>query len=143
MRAGVARADPAAFRLIMADLPERVAAPVARPSQLTAALLRREIWPWALLGVTAGLVEGATVAVLVKKGFAGVVETHWVNLAVALASGAPALANISSFAWSNLAHGRARVGVLTILQTTFALVVGLIALIPLGPAGLVLTIGAV
>jgi hypothetical protein len=107
------------------------------------AIFRRELLPWGLLGVTSGLVEGATVAVLVKKGYAGLVDPSWVNLAVAVVSGAPALANISSFAWANLAHGRARVGVLAALQAAFALLVGLIAFIPLNSTGLALTIALV
>ena len=74
------------------------------------------MWPWALLGIASGLVEGGTVAVLVKKGYTGLVAPHWVNFAVAIVSGAPALANIFSFAWANLAHGRARIGVLVALQ---------------------------
>ncbi|HEX9473812.1 MAG TPA: MFS transporter, partial [Steroidobacteraceae bacterium] len=115
----------------------------ARPSLLVEAMYARELWPWTLLGITSGLVEGGTVAVLVKKGFAGLVAPHWVNFAVALVSGAPALANISSFAWANLAHGRARVGVLASLQAAFAVSVGLIALAPFAASGLVLTIAAV
>jgi len=112
----------------------------ARPSTLVEAIYARELWPWTLLGFASGLVEGGTVAVLVKKGFAGLVAPHWVDFAVALVSGAPALANISSFAWANLAHGRARVGVLAGLQGAFAVSVGLIALAPFAPSGLVLTI---
>jgi MFS family permease len=106
-------------------------------------MFAREVWPWALLGVASGLVEGATVAVLVKKGFAGLVAPHWVDFAVALVSGAPALANISSFAWANLAHGRARVRVLANLQAAFAVAVGLVALAPTAAGGLVMTILAV
>ncbi len=106
-------------------------------------MFRRELLPWALLGLAVGLVEGATVAVLVKKGFAGLVALHWVNFAVAVLSGAPALANISSFAWANLAHGRTRVGLLATLQTMFALIVGLIAFAPFSATGLVLTLVAV
>ncbi len=100
----------------------------------------RELWPWALLGIGCGLVEGGTVAVLVKKGYAGLVAPHWVDFAVAVVSGAPALANISSFAWANLAHGRARVGVLARVQAAFALAVGLVALAPIAPGGLLLTL---
>ena len=100
----------------------------------------REMWPWALLGIGCGLVEGGTVAVLVKKGYAGLVAPHWVDFAVAVVSGAPALANISSFAWANLAHGRARVGVLASLQAAFAVAVGLVALAPIAPGGLLLTL---
>jgi MFS family permease len=114
-----------------------------RPSQLVQAIFRREVWPWGLLGIASGLVEGATVAVLVKKGYAGLVDPFWVNVAVSVVSGAPALANISSFAWANLAHGRARVKVLAWLQAAFAVIVGLIALAPFSPLGLSLTIVAV
>jgi MFS family permease len=71
------------------------------------------------------------------------VAPHWVDFAVALVSGAPALANISSFAWANLAHGRARVRVLANLQAAFALAVGLVALAPTAAGGLVITILAV
>lgn len=95
------------------------------------------------MGLACGLVEGATVAVLVKKGYAGLVEPHWVNFAVAIVSGAPALANISSFAWANLAHGRARVNLLAGLQAAFAVTVGLIALAPIAASGLVMTLVAV
>jgi MFS family permease len=103
----------------------------------------REVWPWALLGIASGLVEGGTVAVLVKKGYTGLVAPHWVDFAVAVVSGAPALANIFSFAWANLAHGRARVGVLVTLQAAFAIAVGLVALAPIAAGGLVMTIIAV
>ncbi len=104
---------------------------------------RREWLAWALLGVGVGLVDGATVAVLVKKSFAGLVAPYWVNLAVAVVSGAPALANISSFAWANLAHARARVRQLVWLQAGFALVIASIALSPRGAAGLWLTMALV
>jgi MFS family permease len=117
-----------------------LADPADRTSPIVEAMFAREVWPWALLGVASGLVEGATVAVLVKKGFAGLVAAHWVDFAVALVSGAPALANISSFAWANLAHGRARIRVLTSLQAAFAVAVGLVALAPTAASGLVVTI---
>jgi len=58
-------------------------------------------------------------------------------------SGAPALANLSSFAWAILALGRPRIGVLVTLQALFALAVGLIAFAPLAEGGLLLTLGAV
>lgn len=113
------------------------------PSSLVQGIVRREVLPWALLGVTLGLVEGATVAVLVKKGFADAASPMAVNFAASFVSGAPALANIVSFAWANLAYGRARIGVLVSIQALFALVVGLIAMAPAGHAGLVWTIVSV
>lgn len=126
-----------------ADNPSVARAPATgagQPSVLVEAIFRRELLPWGLMGMACGLVEGATVAVLVKRGYAGLVAPHWVNFAVAIVSGAPALANISSFAWANLAHGRARVNLLAGLQALFALTVGLIALAPLAASGLLVTI---
>jgi len=103
----------------------------------------REWLPWALIGVPLGLVEGATVAVFVKKGYAPILPATTVNFAVALVAGAPSMANIVSFAWANLAHGRSRVGLLVALQALFAVCVGLIAFAPRAHGGLVMTILAV
>jgi hypothetical protein len=114
-----------------------------RPSALAEAIYRREIVPWALLGLTLGLVEGATAAVLVKRHFAGVVSPVVLNLAVALVSGAPAMSNVISFVWANFAHGRERVRLMSQLQAAFALLVGLVSLAPRGVGGLGLTVVAV
>ncbi|HVY79943.1 MAG TPA: MFS transporter [Steroidobacteraceae bacterium] len=116
---------------------------VVRPTALVEAIYRREIAPWALLGLTLGLVEGATAAVLVKRDFAAAVPPAVLNLAVALVSGAPAMANVVSFVWANVAHGRERVRLMSQLQAAFALVVGLISLAPRGAGGLGLTVVAV
>jgi hypothetical protein len=94
------------------------------------AMFRREIAPWALLGLTLGLVEGATAAVLIKKTFATAADPWLVNLAVAFVSGAPALSNVVSFIWANLAHGRARIGLMVALQAAFAILVGLLGVAP-------------
>lgn len=115
----------------------------ARPSNLVEAIYRREIVPWGLAGITLGLVEGATAAVLVKKGFAGSAPDEGVNLAVAFVSGAPALSNMVSFVWANLAHGRQRVRLMVWLLATFALLVGLIGLAPREATGLAFTVGSV
>ncbi len=100
------------------------------------AAFRREIAPWALLGLTLGLVEGATAAVLIKKTFAHAADPWLVNLAVAFVSGAPALSNVVSFVWANLAHGRARIGLMVALQAGFALLVGLLGVAPRAVGGL-------
>jgi MFS family permease len=104
------------------------AGPRSGPSSLVEGIFRREVLPWTLLGFTLGLVEGATVAVLVKKGYSGAAPPTAVNFAVAAVSGAPAFANIVSFA---------------LIQAAFAVSVGLIALAPEGSGGLLLTILAV
>jgi MFS family permease len=97
---------------------------------------RREIAPWALLGLTLGLVEGATAAVLIKKTFAQAADPWIVNFAVAFVSGAPALSNVVSFVWANLAHGRSRIGLMVGLQAGFAILVGLLGLAPRALGGL-------
>ncbi len=118
---------------------------VSRPAEsLTAeAAFRREIVPWALLGLTLGLVEGATAAVLIKKTFANAASPWIVNLAVAFVSGAPALSNVVSFVWANLAHGRARIGLMVALQAAFALLVGLLGVAPHALAGLAFAVASI
>jgi MFS family permease len=110
------------------------------PSQVALALYRRELLPWALVGCTLGMVEGATAAVLVKRTFADLAPPEVVNLAVAFVSGSPALANMSSFLWANLAHGRERVRLLVWQLAAFGVVVGAIGFSPRASSGLVLTL---
>src|SRR5690606_8988320 len=98
---------------------------------------------WALIGLTLGLVEGGTAAVLVKQHFSGAASPMAVNLAVAFVSGAPALSNVMSFVWANLAHGRERVRLMVAMQALFAVLVGLVSLEPRGQGGLLLTVAAV
>ncbi len=114
--------------------------PAPRPSPLVEGIFRREILPWALVGVPLGLVEGATAAILVKQHFAGAAPRFAVNLAVALVSGAPAFSNVLSFVWANIAHGRARVQLMVALQAAFALLVGCVALASRAAGGLAVTV---
>jgi MFS family permease len=104
---------------------------------------RREIAPWALLGLTLGLVEGATAAVLIKKTFADAGDPWVVNLAVAFVSGAPALSNVVSFVWANLAHGRSRIGLMVGLQASFAILVGLLGVAPRALGGLAFAVASI
>src|SRR5580658_7537568 len=99
-RACLRRARPIKLRRVPAGR-------IVQPSALAEGIFRREILPWGCLGLTLGLVEGATAAVLVKQHFAGAASLFGVNIAVALVSGAPAFSNVLSFVWANLAHGRA------------------------------------
>jgi hypothetical protein len=131
------------------DCPRRVRAiklprvPLGRtvqPSALAEGIFRREILPWGCLGLTLGLVEGATAAILVKQHFAGAASLFGVNIAVALVSGAPAFSNVLSFVWANLAHGRARVQLMVALQAGFALLVGCVALASRASSGLAVTV---
>jgi hypothetical protein len=121
-------------------MPNTRAAPSAPALRFANALARRELLPWILLGVTLGLVEGGTAAVLVKQHFSGAGSTAAVNFAVSVVSAAPTIANVLSFAWANLGHGRARVPLLVSLQLLFALTVGLIGLAPNVLGGLLFTV---
>jgi hypothetical protein len=113
------------------------------PSQVAIALYRRELLPWMLAGCALGMVEGATAAVLVKRGFADSVPQETLNLAVAFVSGSPALANMTSFLWANLAHGRERIGLLVWLLAAFGAIVAAIGLLPRESGGLLLAVLAV
>ncbi|MEZ5532570.1 MAG: MFS transporter [Steroidobacteraceae bacterium] len=115
-------------------------AATGRPGANEEAVFRREIVSWALIGLTLGLVEGATAAVLVKTGYRGTTSPLAVNLATALVSGAPAFSNVVSFVWANIAHGRSRVRLLVRLQALFALLVGFIGLAPRAGGGLVFAV---
>jgi MFS family permease len=113
------------------------------PGPVVMALYRRELLPWTLAGCTLGLVEGATAAVLVKRGFTGLVPAEMLNLAVAVVSGSPALANMTSFVWANLAHGREKIRLLVWLLAAFGAVVGVIGLSPRASTGLAITVMSV
>ena len=116
-------------------------APADSPAAESA--FRREIVPWALLGLTLGLVEGATAAVLIKKTFASAADPWIVNLAVGFVSGAPALSNVVSFVWANLAHGRSRIRLMVWLQATFAVLVGLLGAAPRALGGLAFAVASI
>ena len=111
-----------------------------KPSALVEGIFRREFLSWGLIGLALGLVEGSTAAVLVKQHFAGVAPRFAVNFAVALVSGAPAFSNVLSFVWANVAHGRARVRLIVVLQALFALLVGCVSFASRGAGGLVLAV---
>lgn len=87
--------------------------------------------PWMLAGV-----EGGVMGVVVKNAYDGVVSDRMLNLAVATISAAPALANIVSFIWTRLSHGRDKVRFLQGLQLGIAVLVGLLSLVPTVPWGL-------
>ena len=125
------------------SFPPVAAGRIPQPSPFAEGIFRREILPWGLLGLTLGLVEGATAAVLVKQHFGRAASLFGVNIAVALVSGAPAFSNVLSFVWANVAHGRARVGLMVALQAAFALAVGAVALASGGARGLVFTVASI
>ncbi|MHC5023978.1 MAG: MFS transporter, partial [Planctomycetota bacterium] len=99
---------------------------------------QRELVAWSLLPVMTGALEGGVVAVLAKNAFAGAVLEPRLNLAVAVLTGAPAFANVTSFLWAALSHGRNKIRFLTGLQLATVVLVASIALAPFSDAGLVM-----
>ena len=80
---------------------------------------------------------------LIKKTFAHAADPWIVNFAVAFVSGAPALSNVVSFVWANLAHGRARIGLMVGLQAGFAILVGLLGVAPRALGGLAFAVASI
>ena len=105
---------------------------------------RRELAVWSLLPVALGAVEGGVTGVLAKNAFEGTVGPVALSLAVAVLQGAPALANIVSFLWAALGHGRNKIRLIATLQLLMTLMVAMIALAPRNGTGLlILVVGAV
>lgn len=102
------------------------------------ALVPRETLSWALISITLGALEGGLLGVLVKNLYADVTNPTLVNLMVAAVSGAPAFANLISFAFANWARGRDKVRLLSWLMLASSLCVLCIAFAPRTLAGLVL-----
>ena len=73
----------------------------------------RELAAWSVLPLMLGVVEGGVVGVLAKTYFAGTVTPSTLNMTVALLAGAPAFANIVSFLWAAVSHGRHKIRMLT------------------------------
>lgn len=97
----------------------------------------REIQVNALMAVTLGVLEGGLLGVIVKTGFDEVADSITVNLAVALVTGAPALANLASLVFANLAHGGNKTRWVASLMAVTALSALMIALAPVSAPGLI------
>jgi MFS family permease len=98
----------------------------------------RELAASCFLPFMLGAVEGGVVGVLAKAFFAAEVPQRALNLAVAVLAGAPAFANIISFLWAALSHGRHKIRMLVALQVAAAGCVMAIAFAPRNLAGLLL-----
>ena len=98
----------------------------------------RELFSWFLLPFMLGAIEGGTMAIIVKKMFDGApgVNPAALDFAVAAVSAAPNIANLSSFLWASLAHGRTKVPFISRLQLATCACVAMIAVVPVTANGL-------
>lgn len=99
----------------------------------------RELVAWWFLPMMLGAIEGGVISVIVKKGFDGIesISPAQLNFAVAAVTAAPSLANITSFIWATITHGRSKIKYITWLQVATAVFVALIAVSPSTLGGLV------
>lgn len=104
---------------------------------------RRELVYTLLFSTTLAVVEGGILGVLVKNAFHGVVSQGWLAAVVALLVAAPEGANITSFVWISIAHGRDKVRLINRVQLVTVVLAGVIAIVPQTPVGLALLVSAV
>lgn len=105
-------------------------------SPLARAPYRRELIAAMFLPVMLGATEGGLVGVFAKNAFEGHVSLWWLNLAVAALAGAPAFANLTSFIWASLSHGRHKIRFVTALQLATVVLTAMIAIAPRDAVGL-------
>ncbi|MSR28986.1 MAG: MFS transporter [Phycisphaerales bacterium] len=105
----------------------------------------REFFSWLLLPLMLGALEGGTMAIIVKKMFQGVdgISPVDLDLAVAAISAAPNTANLTSFIWAALAHGRTKIRFISALQLVTCTCVAAIAAVPISTSGLWLLVALV
>ncbi|MBX3379340.1 MAG: MFS transporter [Phycisphaeraceae bacterium] len=86
---------------------------------------------------TLGIVEGGVISNIAKRRFEPVVDAEALNFYVALLFAAPDLANILSFYWSGVSHGRPKIPLINILQLCVIALIATMAFTPVSRAGLI------
>lgn len=98
----------------------------------------RELAAWSLLPLMLGMLEGGVVGIIAKKSFDGQVSAELLNIVIAFLTGLPAMANLTSFAWAALAHGRHKIHFINALQMMAVLAMASFALAAPTTAGFIL-----
>lgn len=109
---------------------------------LSRGLYRRELTAWIFLPVMMGAVEGGVTGVIAKNAFAGHVSEAWLNVAVAILTGAGSIASVTSFLWAALAHGQPKIQFLFRLQVLAVILVAQFAFAPRNATGLLMLVAA-
>ncbi len=91
---------------------------------------------WAGLAFVGALLEGGVLGIIIKNGFAGIVDDWLLNTAVAVATGAPFFSNLLSFYWVKMSKGKSKSTLVSNLAVVFCLCAALMALVPFNPVGL-------
>lgn len=90
-----------------------------------------------------GAVDGGVVGILTKRLFDGFVEETILDWSVATLAAAQGFANISSFLWAAISHGRHKVQFITALKIVIVLMIAGVAFVPQSTIGLFVLLACV
>ena len=99
---------------------------------------KRELIAWAFLPMMMGAIEGGVVGVLTKRLFSGAVDETMLDWAVAALAAAQGFANISSFIWAGVSHGKNKIRFLTMLKIAVVVMIATVSFVPRTPLGLLM-----
>ncbi|MCC6676151.1 MAG: MFS transporter [Phycisphaerales bacterium] len=99
---------------------------------------RSELMTVAFFSVTLAAVESGVVGVFTKQTFDGAVPAGLLNFMVALIGASSEIANLFSFLWAALSHGRGKIAFINGLQVGTIVLVAAVALVPRSAGGLFL-----
>jgi len=97
---------------------------------------KRELLAWAFLPMMMGAVDGGVIGILTKRLFDGHVDETILAWVVATLAAAQGFANISSFLWSAMSHGRHKIRFITGLKVAIVLMIAGVAFVPQTELGL-------
>jgi len=93
---------------------------------------------WASLAFVAALMEGGVLGVIIKNGFQNQVPDWMLNIAVAVATGAPYFSNLLSFFWVKFSRGKSKAKLISNLAMVFCLASLSISFVSFTATGLVI-----
>jgi MFS family permease len=99
---------------------------------------KRELLAWAFLPMMIGAIEGGVVGVLTKRLFSGAVDETMLDWSVAALTAAQGFANISSFVWAGISHGKNKIRFLTMLKIAVIVMIAAVSFVPRTPVGLLM-----
>lgn len=105
--------------------------------------LKRELLAWAFLPMMMGAVDGGVIGILTKRLFDGYVNNSILDWVVATLAAAQGFANISSFLWAAMSHGRHKIRFITALKIAIVLMIAGVAFVPQTATGLFVLLACV
>ncbi len=91
---------------------------------------------WAGLAFVAALMEGGVLGVIIKNGFQNEVSDWLLNVAVAIATGAPFFSNLTSFYWVRVSLGRSKAKLVSNLAVLFCIATFAMSFVSFSSVGL-------